>query len=106
METNPKIQEQMERSTKTLGAMLDYLGLDAEIKPEQKHDAILLMLSSSDAGRIIGRQGQTLECLELLVNRMMFKNDNEFPRIFIDIDGYTKKGGKPSGRRHEGRPFR
>ena len=42
-------------------------------------------------GRIIGRKGQALESLQLLVNRMMQKADAEFPHVLIDIDGYSRK---------------
>ena len=85
------IQEQMQKASKTLATMLDYLGLDASLKAEEKGTKIALIVSSEDAGRIIGRKGQALENLQLLLNRMMLKTDEEFPKIIIDIDGYTRK---------------
>lgn len=84
-------EEQMNKASQTLATMLDYLGLEASIKAEEKGDRISLIVSSEDAGRIIGRKGQTLENLQLIINRMMFKGNAEFPRIFIDIDGYSRK---------------
>jgi spoIIIJ-associated protein len=93
------MNEQMAKAEKTLAIMLDYLGLEAALKTEEKtEDKISIIVSSDDAGRIIGRKGQALESLQLLLNRMMHKADNTFPRIYIDIDGYSKKGGRDDRR--------
>ncbi len=89
------IEEQKQKALKTLATMLDYLGLEASLKAEEKNSKIALIVTSDDAGRIIGRKGQTLENLQLLVNRMMFKADQEFPKVMIDIDGYARKERKP-----------
>lgn len=84
-------QEMLDRSSKTLATMLDYLALDANVRSEARPGKINLIVSSEDAGRIIGRKGQSLESLQLLLNRMMQKNDIDFPKIYIDIDGYSSK---------------
>jgi spoIIIJ-associated protein len=97
MMNTEQVEEQKSKATKTLATMLDYLGLDAALKAENKGDRISVTVNSEDAGRIIGRKGQALESLQLLLNRMMFKGDPEFPRIFIDIDGYAKKGNRREG---------
>ncbi|OGV40244.1 MAG: hypothetical protein A2020_09920 [Lentisphaerae bacterium GWF2_45_14] len=92
MTTNAEqLEEQKNRASKTLATMLDYLGLDASLKAELQDDKIQIIVQSEDAGRIIGRKGQALESLQTLLNRMMFKGDPEFPRIYIDIDGYSRK---------------
>ena len=70
--------------------MFDYLGLSASLRVEEKGTRIGVKISSEDAGRIIGRKGQTLESLQLLLNRIMFKDDEECPHIMLDIDGYAK----------------
>ncbi len=88
-----------------LAMMLDYLGLEATVKAEAGTGKINLTVTSEDAGRIIGRKGQTLENFQLLLNRMMQKNDVNYPKIYIDIDGYssgTKCGGDSSERRERG----
>ena len=74
------------KARNTLGTMLDYLGLDAELKAETRDNRLAIRISSKEPGRIIGRKGQTLESLQLLLNRIMFKGDEECPRISIDID--------------------
>ena len=81
--------EMVEKSSKTLSTMLDYLGLDGTVKAEKRPSKINLIISSNDAGRIIGRKGQSLESLQLLLNRMMQNGAEDFPKIYIDIDGYS-----------------
>lgn len=95
--TENGMQEKMQRASTTLATMLDYLGLEATVKAEEEGGNITLKTVSSDAGRIIGRKGQTLESLQLLLNRMMQKNDPDYPRIIIDVDGYSTK--RPAGDR-------
>ncbi|OGV49525.1 MAG: hypothetical protein A2017_22090 [Lentisphaerae bacterium GWF2_44_16] len=92
MSTNEQREEQKNRVSQTLATMLDYLGLEASLKVEDKGEKISILVTSDDAGRIIGRKGQTLSNLQLILNRMMFKGNTEFPRILIDIDGYSRKG--------------
>ena len=93
-------QEMLDETAKRLGVMLDFLCLDATVRSEKRNSRIHLIVTSSDAGRIIGRKGQSLESLQLLLNRMMQKDDVNYPKINIDIDGYPAKDGA------EGKPHR
>ncbi len=89
------------KARKTLGTMLDYLGLNAELKAEVTENSLALKIKSTEPGRIIGRKGQTLDSLQLLLNRIMFKGEEDCPRIRIDIDGYPESGGKSDRPRRE-----
>ncbi len=102
-------EELASKARKTLGTMLDYLGLNAEMKAEVSENRLALKIKSTEPGRIIGRKGQTLDSLQLLLNRIMFKGEEDCPRISIDIDGYPEAGGKsdrPKRERGERRPRR
>ncbi len=97
--------EMVEKSSKTLSTMLDFLGLDGTVKAEKRQSKINLIVSCEDAGRIIGRKGQSLESLQLLLNRMMQNGAEDFPKIYIDIDGYSSgasKGGNGERRFSKG----
>ncbi|MBO5668582.1 MAG: KH domain-containing protein [Lentisphaeria bacterium] len=89
MAENPKFNEYKEQILQILMRMFDYLALNGDFKIEEKGNRIGVMISSDNAGRIIGRKGQTLESLQLLLNRMMFKQDEECPHVTLDIDGYA-----------------
>ena len=89
------------KARNTLGTMLDYLGLNAELKAEVNENNLALKIKSTEPGRIIGRKGQTLDSLQLLLNRIMFKGEEDCPRISIDIDGYSENGSKSERPRRE-----
>lgn len=91
--------EMIEKSSKTLSTMLDFLGLEGTVKAEKRPSKINLLISSEDAGRIIGRKGQSLESLQLLLNRMMQNGNEDFPKVYIDIDGYSSNGKTVAERR-------
>ena len=108
----PVTEEMLANSKKILATMLDYLGLEGTVKAEGKPGKINLLIASDDAGRIIGRKGQSLESLQVLVNRIMQKGDAPCPKIYIDIDGYSsnskrgERGERGERRDGERRPFR
>jgi len=90
--------EMVEKSSKALTTMLDFLGLDGIVKAEKRPSKINLIVASCDAGRIIGRKGQSLESLQLLLNRMMQNSSEDFPKVYIDIDGYSSGKSGPDGK--------
>ncbi|MBO4648227.1 MAG: KH domain-containing protein [Lentisphaeria bacterium] len=102
----PVTEEMLANSKKILATMLDYLGLEGTVKAEGKPGKINLLIASDDAGRIIGRKGQSLESLQVLVNRIMQKGDAPCPKIYIDIDGYSSNSKRGERRDGERRPFR
>lgn len=93
----PVTQEMLDDVRGKLAMMLDFLTLDGTVRAEAGVSKINLAISSKDAGRIIGRKGQSLENLQLLLNRMMQKNDVNYPRIYIDIDGYSSGSKRAPG---------
>lgn len=103
-EENPKFEQQKEQLIRTLATMFDYLGLNGTFRVEMRDERISVKIASEDAGRVIGRKGQTLESLQLLANRIMFKTDNEFPHVMLDIDGYANGDREPRAEGEEGSP--
>ena len=101
-EENPKFEQQKEQLIRTLVTMFDYLGLNGNFRVEMRDNRISVKIASDDAGRIIGRKGQTLESLQLLAHRIMFKTDNEFPHVMLDIDGYANGDREPRAEGAEG----
>jgi len=96
------MEERKEKLIHTLATMFDYLGLSGNFRIEEKGQKLAVKITSDDAGRIIGRKGQTLDSLQLILNRIMFKSDDEFPRIMLDIDGYSSGEREPRERRESG----
>lgn len=96
-------QEIKELAPKVLGELISGLGFEAKcaVADADAENAFKLELQMEDAGRIIGRKGQTLEALELLLNRILHKNDENAPWAIIDVDGYTT--GHTGAERRSGR---
>ena len=51
-------------------------------------EGVLLDVKTDDAGRLIGRQGQTLADLQYLTNRLLFQQSPEAPKVMVDVGGY------------------
>ena len=79
MEAEPKI---------ILGELLTRLGFEATIEEHHLDDGTLLDVKSDDAGRLIGRQGQTLSDLQYILNRLLFQIDQEVPKVTVDVGSY------------------
>ncbi|HON07906.1 MAG TPA: KH domain-containing protein [Verrucomicrobiota bacterium] len=71
-----------------LEKILSTLGFTATVEEKQTEDGLLLDVQSEDAGRLIGRQGQTLSELQYLVNRILYKQSTDTPKIVIDVASY------------------
>lgn len=106
-------EEQKKRIVDTLSTMFTFLGLNGEFRLESKpNNRIGVKISSDDVGRIIGRRGQTLESLQLVLNRIVGRDDKEFPLVLLDIDGYAegerapRKEGEESAAAESNRPAR
>ena len=73
----------------TLEQLLHHLGF-ANVTVEEHHleEGLLLDVKSEDAGRLIGRQGQTLSELQYILNRLLFHQDQAAPKAMVDVGGY------------------
>ena len=87
----PASQESMDEAKNVLAHMFDFLGIDANIRAENKPRSVNLYVSTEEPGRVIGHHGKTLENLQLIVNRIMQKTDSEFPKLYIDMDGSRER---------------
>jgi spoIIIJ-associated protein len=71
-----------------LEQLLQHLGFDATVEELRLDDGLLLEVKADDAGRLIGRQGQTLSELQYLTNRLLFHQDPKAPKVTVDVGGY------------------
>ena len=88
--TPEKIQQ--EQAVELLNKMLEALGLESSVTQESFLSETRLSINGPEAGRLIGRRGQTLEALELILNRILKKNENattRLPWISLEVDGYA-----------------
>ena len=72
----------------TLDQLLQRLGFTSTIEEHHLEEGLLLEVKSDDAGRLIGRQGQTLGDLQYILNRLLFHQDPDAPKVMVDVGGY------------------
>ena len=71
-----------------LEKLLTLLGFEATVEEHDLDGSPLLDVKTEDAGRLIGRQGQTLGDIQYLLNRLIFKQDPTAPKVTVDVGGY------------------
>ncbi|HTX21302.1 MAG TPA: R3H domain-containing nucleic acid-binding protein [Candidatus Aquilonibacter sp.] len=72
----------------TLEKILASLGFEAAVEEHPMDDGVLLDVKTDDAGRLIGRQGQTLADLQYITNRLLFQQDANSPKVMVDVGSY------------------
>ena len=72
----------------TLETILTSLGFPATVEEHKLEEGVLLDVKTDDAGRLIGRQGQTLADLQYITNRLLFQQDASTPKVMVDVGGY------------------
>ncbi|HEY3763025.1 MAG TPA: R3H domain-containing nucleic acid-binding protein [Verrucomicrobiae bacterium] len=81
----------MAQPKEVLEKILSTLGFPATVEEHQMDDGVLLDVKTDDAGRLIGRQGQTLADLQYITNRMLFQQSPEAPKAMVDVGGYRSQ---------------
>ena len=74
-----------------LQQIIDLITIDAEISYEKQSDQILFYIKGGNVAILIGKQGQTLEAMQYLVEKIVNKHSEQRIRIQIDIEGYLEK---------------
>jgi spoIIIJ-associated protein len=72
----------------TLEKILASLGFQTTVEEHKLEEGVLLDVKTDDAGRLIGRQGQTLSDLQYITNRLIFQQDATAPKVMVDVGGY------------------
>lgn len=73
---------------KILKTMLGHLGFEIEVEREEGDDGLCLQIKTEESKAVIGRNGDRLEDLQYLVNRVLNKHFPDAPRVKVDCDHY------------------
>jgi len=71
--------------------ILGSLGFPATVEEHKFGEDLTLDVKTEEAGRLIGRQGQTLADLQYIVNRILFQQDQNSPKVMLDVGGYRSQ---------------
>jgi len=80
-----------ELALEMLNEILKRMDLDAEVEIREDADEVVLDVGGEDAGRVIGKKGQTLDALQFIINKIV----NRFPEgrrhIVLDSGDYRER---------------
>jgi spoIIIJ-associated protein len=83
-----------EEAADVLAEILEHMDLDADVSVREDDERVVLDVDGPDAGRAIGKKGQTLDALQFLVNKIV----NRFPEgrrhVVVDSGDYRDRHDK------------
>jgi predicted RNA-binding protein Jag len=76
-----------------LEEILELSGFGGTVKVCSKNEKAieLEIIDSSDVGRIIGKEGATLESLQIIMRAFIFKSFDQPVKVSVDAGGYRRK---------------
>jgi spoIIIJ-associated protein len=79
-----EISAQAQEGAEVLKNIVAKMGFDATIRAEEKEEALFYELVGEDMGRLIGKEGNTLNALQQLLGSIMSKRKDG--RVFVKVD--------------------
>lgn len=75
--------------------ILGLLSLEGSFEAEETKDTVSVSIETNDAGRLIGRNGETLSSLQLIINQILSKHlrdskNDALKRVIIDVSNWRK----------------
>lgn len=72
----------------TLETMLGLLGFICDIREFEDEFGVHLQIYTAEKDRLIGNNGELLEDIQLLLNRILQAKDKNAPKVQVDIEHY------------------
>lgn len=87
-------------------SLLKPLGFDYSLSTAPYEDSIVLHIESTDASHLIGEEGDRLDDLQYLINRLVQAEWEQAPRVRVDCDRYRERAEEKIIRRARSRAQR
>src|ERR1700732_1048638 len=72
-----------------LDTILGFLGFVVQIEESQNEAGnLVLEIYTEESGRRIGRDGETLEAIQFLLNRLLQSKDKDASKVVVDCEMY------------------
>lgn len=78
-------------AAEVLQDILDHMHLEAHVKIREDRERIVLDVQGPDAGRAIGKKGQTLDAIQFLVNKIINRFPDNRRHIVVDSGDYRER---------------
>lgn len=89
--------EPKEKAKEVLQDILDKLSEEAEIEvkeEEEEEETATFTVKGPDLGLVIGRQGQTLDAIQCILNAIVNKEAAFRKQVIVDAEGYRQRQRK------------
>lgn len=88
-------EEQAEKTKEKLEEILNNIfkitGEDVQYTIESNDNQINLVITGDEMAHLIGYKGKTIEAFQSLLNSMLQREDEEYAKVFVEINDYKKK---------------
>jgi spoIIIJ-associated protein len=88
MNDTAALAETREKAANLLREILERMGIEAEVSAFDDEERIILDAHGAESGLVIGKRGATLDALQYILNRIVFKQPGDRPLIVVDAEGY------------------
>ena len=73
-----------------LRRIVDAISPQAAINVQRQNNKIRFNIEGGEAGILIGKRGQTLEAIQVLVDKAVRRLNGHAVRVTVDVEGYLK----------------
>lgn len=80
-----------ENLSEILDNILSLLLLEGSYEVNESKEGFEVMIDTPQAGRLIGFRGESLDSLQLLINQLLSRKQDEFKRVILDVAGWRKQ---------------
>ncbi|NNC90654.1 MAG: single-stranded DNA-binding protein [Akkermansiaceae bacterium] len=80
--------EALHEAQQVLDTMLGHLGFAATVEEQDSEEGPALQITTAESKFLIGRNGERLDDLQFLVNKIVQKQHPDAPRIRVDCESF------------------
>ncbi len=83
----------LQKAEKYLKDVMESFGIDVQLKGSYEDESVRVEIvgDSEEAGKVIGRRGDTLDALQYLTSLVVNKGEENYIRVTIDTENYRGK---------------
>ena len=74
-----------------LNGLFEVMNIEADIKIDMNSDSAKVSVIGDSAGQLIGRRGESLVALQMILSLAVNKTPGEYVKIMLDIEDYRSK---------------
>jgi spoIIIJ-associated protein len=87
-------REVREKACQLLAEILRLMEVEATVAVETRDAELVINIAGTEGGLLIGRNGQTLDALEYVLNRIVTRSDEGETHLTLDTEGYRERRRK------------